>query len=40
MAGLLRQVEQAEMEYIAEFGFEAFEQDVGFFEDNTSFRRK
>lgn len=35
VASLLRQVEQAEMEYIAEFGFEAFEQEVGFFEEKT-----
>ena len=34
VAGLLRQVAHAEMEYIAEFGFEAFEKEVGFFEEN------
>lgn len=40
VASLLMQVEQAEMEYIAEFGFEAFEQEVGFFEEKTRSRRQ
>jgi hypothetical protein len=39
VANLLRQVEQAEMEYIAEFGFEAFEAEVGFFEEKVRSRR-
>jgi hypothetical protein len=33
VAGLLRQVAEAEMLYIAEFGFEAFEREVGFFDN-------
>lgn len=40
VANLLKQVEEAEMEYIAEFGFDAFEKDVGFFEENLPFRRQ
>jgi hypothetical protein len=40
VAGLLKQVAQAEMEYIAEFGFEAFEREVGFFEDNLPLKRR